>query len=238
MCGRYALFASIEDILDRFELRERCAPFAYAPRYNIAPTQPVLAITASEQGKRHPALLRWGLIPSWAKDLKIGNRLINARAETISEKPSFRQSFRQRRCLIIASGFYEWRREGTRKVPFFVRLKSREPFGFAGLWDLWHSPQGDEVQSCTIITTEANELMKGIHDRMPVILPKAAESAWLDPDRESGPELMELLAPYPLDEMEAYPVSPRVNSAQAEGPECVEPAGEQSHLQTTYDEEA
>jgi putative SOS response-associated peptidase YedK len=223
MCGRYALFASFDDILDRFELRERFAPFAYAPRYNIAPTQPVLAITTSEQGERHLTHLRWGLIPSWAKDPKIGNRMINARAETIREKPSFRRSFERRRCLIIANGFYEWRREGTHKIPIFIRLKSGQPFGFAGLWDLWRSPQGDEVPSCTIITTEANELMKPIHDRMPVILPKAAESAWLDPEQKGGSELTELLTAYPSEKMEAYPVSPRVNSPQAEGPECIEP---------------
>jgi putative SOS response-associated peptidase YedK len=126
--------------------------------------------------------------------------------------------------LIIASGFYEWRREGTRKIPVFIRLKSGELFGFAGLWDLWHSPQGDEVQSCTIITTEANELMKSIHDRMPVILYKEAESKWLDPNQKGSPELMELLVPYPSKEMETYPVSPRVNSPQSEGPECIKPA--------------
>ncbi len=238
MCGRYALFASLDDILDLFELREEYFERPkYSPRYNIAPTQPVLAIIVSEQGARHLTHLHWGLIPSWAKEPKIGNRMINARAETIREKPSFRRSFERRRCLILASGFYEWRREGTRKIPMFLRLKSGEVFGFAGLWDLWHSPQGDEVQSCTIITTEANELMKGIHDRMPVILPKEAERQWLDPQRKGDPELAALLVPYPPEEMEAYPVSSRVNSPQSEGPECIEPAGGQNNSQAEHNEE-
>ena len=172
MCGRYSLAADLEDIQQRFELF--ASDLTYSPRYNIAPTQPVLAVTNYEG--RQPEYLRWGLIPSWAKSASVGNRLINARAETVAERPSFRSALARRRCLVIADGFYEWQRVGKARRPMRVVLKSGEPFAFAGLWDSWWDPAGDIVRSCTIITTEPNELLRPIHNRMPFILPEELES--------------------------------------------------------------
>ncbi len=183
----------------------------------------MLTIVAAGDGEREPALLRWGLIPRWAKDPRIGNKLINARAETLFEKPSFRAAAGERRCLILADGFYEWRQRGRGKEPIYVRLRSKQPFGFAGLWESWRSPAGQEVRSCTIVTTEPNELLKPIHNRMPVIVPRELEALWLDPGVKSERELSEVLRPYPPEELEAYVVSPLVNSPANERPECVEP---------------
>ena len=168
--------------------------------------------------------LRWGLIPSWAKDPAIGNRLINARAETVAEKPSFRSAFAKRRCLVVADGFYEWRKTGKGKVPVYITLRSKRPFGFAGLYEHWKAPDGKEIRTCTIITTDSNELVRPIHDRMPVILPKAVEDRWLDPGEHDRGRLQALLQPYPSEEMDAYDVTTVVNNTRHDAPDCIAPA--------------
>lgn len=221
MCGRFSLTSGDRDIEEEFEVS---IPTGYKPRYNIAPTQEILALLQGE-GSRRLEFLRWGLIPSWAKDPKIGNRLINARAETLFEKPSFKSAVQQRRCLVIADGFYEWRdTEQGKKVPVYVRLKSKKPFGFAGLWESWTSPEGPIIKTCTIVTTEPNELMKPIHNRMPVIVLKDVEALWLDPHAHGKEELQQVFQPYPSEEMETFEVSPLVNSPANDRPECVKPA--------------
>jgi putative SOS response-associated peptidase YedK len=221
MCGRFALFASGDELAERFRLAE--AP-ALPPRYNVAPTQPVAAVRAAAAG-RQLALLRWGLIPSWASDPSIGNRLLNARAETVADKPSFRAAFRQRRCLLPASGFYEWQKAGAgRKQPYFLRPKGGGLFALAGLWERWQSPAGEAVESCTVLTTAANELMRPLHDRMPVLLDPASEEVWLDP-RALAEALRPLLTLYPGERMAALPVGPWVSDPRHEGARCLDPAG-------------
>ncbi len=222
MCGRFTLALDTEALRQAFPWLT-LPEHDLRPRYNIAPTQPVAVVI-----NNHPQQLdffAWGLIPPWAKDPTIGSRLINARAETLAEKPAFRNAYRRRRCLILADGFYEWRKEaGTaRKTPMYIRLKSGEPFAFAGLWEVWNSPLGDVVLSCTIITTTANDLVATIHDRMPVILPREAYDHWLDPEERRPAELAPLLKPYAAEEMEAYAVSTQVNSPAYDGPECILP---------------
>jgi putative SOS response-associated peptidase YedK len=191
------------------------------PRYNIAPTQPVLVVP--NDGTSQADFFVWGLIPSWAKDPTIGSRLINARAETLAEKPSFRSAFKYHRCIIFANGFYEWQAQsGSKsKLPHLIRMKSGQPFAFAGLWEHWQSPDGSEIKSATIITTTANELMATIHDRMPVILSHSAFARWLDPEPLFPVNLKNLLVPFPAGEMEAYPVSTLVNSPANDRPELV-----------------
>ena len=169
--------------------------------------------------------MRWGLIPSWAKDMSIGSRMINARAETVGEKPSFRNALRRRRCLVLADGFYEWQKLGKQKRPMRIVMQSGEPFAFAGLWETWRDPQGDVIPSCTIITTSANDTLGPIHDRMPVILPRDLEDLWLDNSVDDPDALTSVLTPYDDDAMEAYEVSPLVNSARNDGPEVVERVG-------------
>lgn len=222
MCGRFTLFTDYALLLDRFNIGEAAVgEDEYEPNYNIAPSQPILAII--NDGKQNRlGTLRWGLIPGWAKDEKIGYKMINARAETAAEKPSFRTAFRKRRCLIPADSFYEWKRNGDVKTPMRIRLASGEPFAFAGLWESWKSPEGKTVHSCTILTTEPNELMADIHDRMPVILPKSAEAKWLDPDLQDAEELQAFLVPYTAAPLEAHEVSPLVNSPRNNGPELIE----------------
>jgi putative SOS response-associated peptidase YedK len=217
MCGRFSQTHSAEAIAAAFGLSE--IP-QWQPRYNIAPTQTVPAIIASD-GQRHFKPLRWGLIPSWAKDPSIGARLINARAATLSEKPSFRDAFKRRRCLIVADGFYEWRKEGTQKQPFYFRLETGEPFAFAGLWEGWHSPDGDRIETCTIITTDPNELTATVHDRMPVILPTALYDRWLDSAHQQTTDLQAILHPYAKEAMIAYPVSTAVNRPTNDSPDCI-----------------
>lgn len=221
MCGRYTLTVDPAQLQEAFPFIE--APEELPPRFNIAPTQPVAVIPNT--GENRLEFFNWGLIPSWAKDPSIGSRLINARAETLAEKPSFRTAFRRRRCLVLADGFYEWKQEpGSRaKTPMYVRLNSGAPFAFAGLWESWNSPDGSEILSCTIITTRPNPLISGIHNRMPVILPKGGYDRWLDPSERKPDELMDLLQPYPDRELEAYPVSKLVNSPQNDVPECIMP---------------
>ena len=221
MCGRFTLFASPDEIIRRFKI-ENQFPGSYLPRYNIAPTQPVLAVISDGKSNRI-GYLRWGLIPSWAKDEKIGNKLINARAETLTEKPSFRESVRKRRCLIVADGFYEWAHTKGGKQPMRIQLKDGGLFAMAGLWDRWRSPSGEWVYTCTIVTTEANERLREIHPRMPVILAEEDEPIWLDPRLEDGVHWLPLLRPYPSERMIAYPVSSKVNQASCDAPELVQP---------------
>lgn len=221
MCGRFTLTVSVEQLRASFE--GLTAPDNIQPRFNIAPSQPVAVVPNDARFKLD--FFVWGLIPSWAKDPSIGNRMINARAETLDEKPSFRTALRRRRCLILADGFYEWRATpGARaKTPMYIKMKSGEPFAFAGLWESWHSPDGSNILSCTIITTEPNSLLESIHNRMPVILPKDSYANWLEPDEIDPKRGKELLNPYPADLMTAYPVSTLVNSPENENPLCVAP---------------
>jgi putative SOS response-associated peptidase YedK len=221
MCGRFTLFEA-DKILSREFGVSGIPPLS--PRYNIAPSQAVAAVrTASAGTGRELALLRWGLIPSWSKDPAIGNRLINARAETVREKPSFRNAFRRHRCLIPANGFYEWQRLERGKQPYFVRMRDERLFAFAGLWDRWESPDKGVIESCTILTTVANAVLSTIHDRMPVILPPAEYARWLDPALRNTDSLAPLLAPFPAEEMLAFPVSPRVNIPTVDDQECMAP---------------
>lgn len=225
MCGRFTLAVDTADLQAAFP--ETSFPAQTAPRYNIAPTQPVLLIPNTPAQKADFAL--WGLIPGWSKDPSIASRLINARAETLAEKPSFRGSLKYKRCLIPANGFYEWKTiPGSKtKIPHYIRLESGQPFAFAGLWDEWHSPDGSLIKTCTIITTEPNELMSTLHNRMPVILNPAEYHLWLDPAPRRAEDLTPLLRPYPSEAMRAYPVSTQVNSPINDRPELVVPLAEQ-----------
>jgi len=221
MCGRFFIALKYDDLKDAFPEFE--PPREWQPRYNIAPTQPVPVV--ANDGQPSISFFQWGLVPSWAKDPTIGNRMINARGETLAEKPSFRAAYRRRRCLILADGFYEWRAEpGQRtKTPLAIRLRSGAAFAFAGLWEVWR-PDDTPLLSCTIITTAPNSLIAPIHDRMPVILPRSAYAAWLDPAERAPQDLQRLLSPYPAEEMVAYPVSTLVNSPANDLPECIVPA--------------
>ena len=220
MCGRFTLRASPVDISHLFALAE-VPPME--PRYNIAPTQQVLAVGANSTGDRHTATLRWGLVPPWAWDEKIGYRLINARSETAADKPAFRHAFRKRRCLIPTSGFYEWQKTGGKtKQPYYICREDGLPFAFAGLWEEW--TKGEKpIDSCAMLTTVANELMAPIHDRMPVILDAKDFDRWLDPAAQDPAKLQPLLVPYSGSDMTAYPISTFVNSPRNQGPQCIEP---------------
>ncbi len=226
MCGRFVLLSSGEALAEAFGV---AAPELSA-RYNIAPTQEVFAVRAGA-GHRELARLRWGLVPSWSRDPKAGNRLINARSETVENMPAFRAAFRRRRCLIPADGFYEWRAVEGRKAkqPYYISLKGGGPFAFAGLWEQWH-PEQENLQTCTILTTEVNVLVRPLHERMPVILPPEAYDLWLDPATVAPERLQPLLRQYPAQAMVAHPVGARVNSPRHDGPDCilpVEPGEEQ-----------
>lgn len=224
MCGRFSLTVGDRDIAEQWNVR---VPFDVPARYNIAPSQPVVALRAD--GGRRVDEFRWGLVPHWAKDPEIGNRMINARAETLFEKPAFRAAAMRRRCLVLADGFYEWKRTNGKKQPYYVRLKSGRPFGFAGIWEHWEGAQG-ELRTCSIVTTEPNELMMSIHDRMPVVVRKDLEDLWLDPEIHDTAELGRVLQPFPDDEMEAHPVSTIVNNPDNDVAECVKPATRQDPL--------
>ncbi|OQP17535.1 MULTISPECIES: SOS response-associated peptidase [Geobacillus] len=218
MCGRFTLTADSETLQTLFRFRYQGL---LAPRFNIAPGQDVLTIVA-EGGERVGKMMRWGLVPFWAKDARIGAKMINARAETVDEKASFRHAFKRRRCLILADGFYEWKKEGTKKVPYRFTLKTGEPFAFAGLWERWKGPSGP-LETCTIMTTRANELIAPIHDRMPVILPPERHDDWLDASFDDSEYLKSLLLPYPSELMRMYEVSPLVNSPKHDVSACIEP---------------
>ena len=230
MCGRFTLASDAEALNQTFF--NFAGPMNLSPRYNISPTQDVAVIanTSPDTGE-HPEtgqveFFHWGLIPAWAKDPKIGNRMINARSETLSEKPSFRNAYKRRRCLILADGYYEWRKiPGDRlKQPVYIRLKSQKPFALAGLWEVWQLDGMDEpLRSCTIITCPPNPLLEEIHHRMPVILSQDTYTEWLAPNQQSADTLQPLLVPYLDEEMEAYPVSRFVNRPTNDSPECIAP---------------
>ena len=217
MCGRFTRSQNIPAIAKEFGVEQ--VSFDLGPSYNIAPTQKVGVVITD--GVKQLVPMRWGLVPSWAKDPSIGNKMINARAETITEKASYRNAFKKRRCLVVADGFYEWQTIDGIKRPMYIRLKSGKPFGFGGLYEVWKSPEGEELTTCAIITTEPNELMSTIHQRMPVIIPGEDHDQWLDPKTDDRDRLLELLKPYPARDMEAYPVSKRVNSPGYNSPECI-----------------
>ena len=219
MCGRYSLHASPEVIALAFKLGLMPEIKAH---YNIAPGTPILIVRDDKEEGRVAELYRWGLIPRWAKDRAIGNKLANARAETVAEKPSFRSAFKRWRCLIPANGFYEWQGVKGRKQPYYIYPKDRELFGIAGITELWLGPDGP-VHTCAIITTGPNDLMKNIHDRMPVILKPENYSTWLNPGHQATAELKQLLEPYPAAAMAAHRVSPRVNTAQHDDSALIEP---------------
>jgi putative SOS response-associated peptidase YedK len=220
VCGRFLLLSSRDELAQLFALDPADVPTLF-PRYNIAPTQGIPVARLAEDGRRTVSELRWGLIPSWARDAKIAYSLINARAETVAEKPAFRTAFKARRCLIPASGFYEWVPTGGKhKQPYHFHLKVGKPFAFAGLWERWHGGDGEPVESCSIITTEANAVVRPVHERMPVILAPDDFAAWLDP-HTSVADLHALLRPYPEGEMAAAPANPYVNNPRNQGPQCL-----------------
>ena len=224
MCGRYLITTPVEAIRQIFEVHEWPN---LAPRYNVAPTQSVPIIRRGDGG-RELVTVRWGLVPFWAKDLKIGARMINAKAETVAEKPAFRDGYKRRRCLVLADGFYEWKKIDGGKQPYLIRLKAAQPFAFAGLWADWTDKgSGERVETCTIITTEPNALTATIHNRMPAILAPEAYDLWLDPDAVDG---RTLLGPYPAEAMEAFPVSPRVGNVKNDDPTLIDPMPVQTGL--------
>ncbi len=219
MCGRFAFYSPTEAAAALFGVS---APTEVQPRYNIAPTQYIAAVRDNDDKERELVMLRWGLVPPWAKDPSIGNRMINARAETVAEKPSYRAAFRHRRCVVLADGFYEWRREDDAKTPYFISLASGEPFALAGLWENWTDKQsGESLQTTTLITTEANEFMRSLHHRMPVIVQAEAAGEWL----AGSAEPLERAADRTPD-LQAWPVDRRVNNARNEGEELIDVAGD------------
>ena len=221
MCGRFTL--TLDEVGLQTAFPNFAPPKQHTPRYNIAPTQPVAAV--ANKGEKQVEFFRWGLIPSWAKDPKIGNRMINARSETLAEKPSFRAAYKRRRCLILADGFYEWRKNGDgSKTPMFIHQPSREPFALAGLWEVWHSSEGDILPTCTIITCAPNTFMQSLHNRMPVVVPPTDYDEWLDPAERSADSLQHLLRPYTDDGLTAFAVSTVVNSPRNDVPEAIRPA--------------
>jgi len=223
MCGRFTLRTPASVLAEQFAVFEM-PPLA--ARYNIAPSQPVPVVRLQPGGtepRRQFVFLRWGLIPSWAKDPAIGNRMINARAETVAEKPSYRAALKRRRCLIAADGFYEWQRIGGRRRPHFIQMHDRGPFAFAGLWESWEGADHSAVESCTLLTTEPNQLVRPIHDRMPVILAPDDYRLWLDPAVQEFRSIRPLLRPYPAEQMRAHGVGTLVNSPANDEPQCIEP---------------
>ena len=224
MCGRFALATDENAIVEEFSLQTTFLPptIELAPRYNIAPSQPILTIYQNTNKDRQATHFQWGLVPSWAKEAKIGAKMINARSETVAEKPSFRAAFKRRRCIIPASGFYEWQKTADSKQPIYIHPQDAAHFAFAGLWERWQSPDGSILQTCTILTTRPNELMTPIHNRMPVILEPEDYADWLEP--EEKPQLgLHLLRPFPAERMATYPVSKLVNNPRNESPDCIVP---------------
>ena len=228
MCGRYTLVIDRDALSRRFDATATADLPVLFERYNIAPTQRVPTVrmrAKGEGGGREVALLRWGLIPSWAKSADIGSRTVNARSETAAEKPAFRTALRTRRCLVPATGFYEWRRDAGGKVPHLIRLENARAFALAGLWERWRDPEtGEVVESCSILTTQPNDVVSPLHDRMPAMLRPEAEAAWLDDSTTDPDALLPLLEPYPPGEMEAYPVRRRVNNPRHDDAACIAPA--------------
>lgn len=220
MCGRFIRISPLPLIVEHFQIMHIHSECTAS--YNIAPTQSIAAVVR-EGTENHLTEFRWGLIPFWAKDPAIGNRLINARAETAAEKPSFKHALKYKRCLIVADGFYEWKRAGNKKQPMLIRRQGGGPFVMAGLWDVWESPEQQKHTTCTILTTSPNSLLQSIHNRMPVILPRHSYEHWLDPHVQNPSQLLPLLQPYPDNDLEAYPVTTLVNSPENNSPECIQP---------------
>jgi len=216
MCGRFSLVTTPEELAHQFNLRRQVT---IAPRYNIAPSQQVIIIRSGANGYTTSSV-RWGLIPHWSKDKNFSAKLINARAETVHEKPVFREAFKERRCLIPATGFYEWKNEGNRQQPYFIKMKSSALFAMAGIWESWQSTEGGTIESCAIITTEANTIVGKIHDRMPAIFPENSYGLWLSKTGD-GKSLRDYLRPYDPFKMTAYPVSGMVNYVKNEGEGCI-----------------
>jgi putative SOS response-associated peptidase YedK len=222
MCGRYAFFSPAEAVKRTFALD--LLP-ELKPRYNIAPTQSVPALRVVEEGRRSLAMLHWGLVPHWAKERAIGNRMINARSETLTEKPSYREAFRRRRCLVLADGWYEWQPAPGGKQPWFVRLRDPRPIAFAGLWEKWKDPAGGLLESCTIVTCNASESIRKIHDRMPVVLPEESWDRWMDPACSDTESLSRILGPCEAKALRAWQVGRLVNAPKNEGPKLIEAEG-------------
>lgn len=230
MCGRFTLRTSAQQLVLHFSCD---ISNDLAPTYNAAPTQAIAAVR-SQAGSRQFARLRWGLIPAWAKDRSIGSRMINARAETVAEKPAFRAAFRARRCLILADGYFEWQKVGKAKQPYYIRRHDEAPFAMAGLWESWSDPQTSEpLESCTIITTEANQTTRPIHDRMPAILAEPDWRVWLDPQQKTPSVLLPLLQSFDSASMVAYPVDRWVNSPRNNDPRCIAPVTDIFDCNTT-----
>jgi len=228
MCGRFAFYSPHEAVVRLFGLPDDVPPIE--PRYNIAPTQYVAAVRAfgDAADARSLAMLYWGLVPGWAKEKSVGARMINARGETLREKPSFRAAFRRRRCLVLADGYYEWQRTASAKLPYFIRLGSQEPFAMAGLWEAWRDPAtGETLESCTLVTTAPAPALAPIHDRMPVILSPQHYAEWLDPRNGDDEHLSRLLVPFTGGPLRAYRVSRLVNDARNRGPQLIEPVAEE-----------
>ena len=224
MCGRFSMFTYVKQVKDRFKIDDIMANIE--PRYNIAPAQKIGTVVQRE--RRQLVEMKWGLVPSWAKDQKIGNRLINARAETVATKPAFRSAFRKRRSLILADSFFEWQKSGDIKIPMLIRLKSEETFAMAGLYEYWKMKSGKTLESCTIVTTAGNDFMKSIHDRMPIILRPENEDRWLDPELQEVSEITKLLEPIDSDMMESYEVTTYVNSPRNQDSNVIRPANYQA----------
>ena len=222
MCGRYVLKRKdLEALMEHLGVKD---PREFVSRYNIAPSTIIPAVRPTEDGHREATGLQWGLVPWWSKDARSGAKLANARAEGIASKPAFRDAFRKRRCVVLGSGFYEWQSVGRLKQPWYFQMRDESPFVFAGLWERWTSADGVELQTCSLITTNPNDLVRPLHDRMPVILHGGAIDTWLDRSISAPPQLESLLAPLPAEAMKSTPVSSRVNSVANDGPECIEPA--------------
>jgi putative SOS response-associated peptidase YedK len=220
MCGRYTITFSVDSAREDLGIVQM--PEDYRPRYNVAPAQPAAVVSSAKE--RSAQWMRWGLVPFWAKDAGIGNRLINARCETIAEKPAFKRPFLKQRCLVLSDGFFEWKRDAGpngRSQPYYFHLANNKPFAYAGLWDTWRSPEGEEIRTFTIITCAANELVKPVHERMPVMLSGDALWAWLSAERPA--DLQALLKPYPAQLMASYPVSAMVNRPEIDAPELIHP---------------
>ena len=228
MCGRFTLRTPAHSLAALFDdLRKQQLVFPeLKPRFNVCPTQPALAVRQNDSGESEVAELRWGLVPFWAKDLKIGARMINARSETVATKPAFRAAFKKRRCLVLIDGFYEWKKQGTSKQPFYISRVDDQPFCVAGLWESWtdkEDPSAKPIESCTILTTEANKIMQPLHDRMPVILEQKQFDFWLDNEFSDRETLEKALVPYDSEERQTYPVDTIVNKAANDSPECIVP---------------
>ena len=219
MCGRFVRSSPVSLVCEAFNIQQ--ASIEIAPSYNISPSQEIVII--NNKGTKQLIQCRWGFLPSPAKDASMGSRMINARAETVALKPTFKSAFKKQRCLVIADGFYEWRKINNKKTPVYIHLKSGRPFGFAGLYNPWTSPEGERICTCTIITTSANELLEPIHNRMPVIISRDKEDLWLNPFEQDQNVLLELLKPYPSAEMEIYEVSSNVNSPKYNSPDAINP---------------